>query len=210
MFFRAAGQASTFAPNIAKAKLAALNIFQLIDTESKINSLSTKGKTLPRVQGKITLRNVKFSYPRRPDVQVMDDTDITIQPGETVALVGESGCGKSTIVWLLERFYDPTQGSVMVDDVDVKDLNLRWLRRQIGLVTQEPKLFSFSIRENIAYGNIRDTDDGGATMDSSLDQVVEAAKSANIHEFIEELPGKYETLVGEKVRVDQLRLILTF
>ena len=123
---------------------------------------------------------VEFSYPARPEVQVLQGLDISVKPGQTLALVGPSGCGKSTVVSLLERFYDPSGGSLKLDSNDIRDLNIRWLRHQIGIVSQEPVLFDTSIAENIRYGaNFRDVSD---------EEVIEAAKAANIHNFIQTLP----------------------
>ena len=121
-----------------------------------------------------------FNYPARPEVKVLQGTNISVKPGQTLALVGPSGCGKSTVLTLLDRFYDPVIGSVLLEGNDLRDLNLQWLRTQIGIVSQEPVLFDTSIKENIMYGALfRDVSD---------EEVVEAAKSANIHSFIETLP----------------------
>lgn len=192
------GQVSTFAPNIAKAKQAAVNIFELIDSKPTVDPFSETGKKPTSIEGRVTLKNVKFAYPRRPEVNVMTDTSIEIQPGQTIALVGESGCGKSTMMWLLERFYDTQGGQVMVDGIDVKDLNVGWLRRQIGLVTQEPKLFAHSIKDNIRYGRIGKNEEGIPLLDAKDEEVQEVAKAANIHDFIEGLTDKYDTMAGEK------------
>ena len=108
---------------------------------------------------------------------------MTVKPGQTLALVGPSGCGKSTVVSLIERFYDPLAGSLTLDGSEIKDLNIRWLRSQVGIVSQEPVLFDTTIAENIRYGaNFRDVSD---------EEIVEAAKAANIHTFIESLPQVY-------------------
>ena len=126
------------------------------------------------------MKRVHFHYPTRPEVQVLQGLDVDVGTGQTLALVGPSGCGKSTIVSLLERFYDPESGSLTLDGSDLRDLNIRWLRSQIGIVSQEPVLFDTSIAENIRYGaNFREVSD---------EEVVEAAKAANIHSFIESLP----------------------
>ena len=126
------------------------------------------------------INSVHFSYPTRPDVKVLQGMNVSVQPGQTLALVGPSGCGKSTVVSLVERFYDPSMGSMALEGVDLKDLNLMWLRTQIGLVSQEPVLFDASIAENIQYGALfREVSD---------DEIMEAARSANIHSFIESLP----------------------
>ena len=132
------------------------------------------------VSGAVTVKDVQFSYPARPDVQVLQGLSLSLSPGKTLALVGPSGCGKSTVVSLIERFYDPSSGSLTLENFDLRDLNLHWLRSQIGIVSQEPVLFDASIAENIRYGALfREVSD---------EEVIEAAKSANIHSFIESLP----------------------
>lgn len=126
------------------------------------------------------MSKVSFSYPTREDVPILQELSLSIKPGQTVALVGPSGCGKSTIVNLIERFYDPSSGVVKVDGVALSDLNLRWLRSQLGIVSQEPILFDDSISDNIRYGaNDRQVTDN---------EIIEAAKSANINDFIQSLP----------------------
>ena len=126
------------------------------------------------------MENVHFHYPTRPEVKVLQGLTVSVKPGKTLALVGPSGCGKSTIVSLIERFYDPLSGSLNVDGNPVTALNIKWLRSQIGIVSQEPVLFDASIADNIRYGaNFREVSD---------EEVIEAAKSANIHSFIESLP----------------------
>ena len=107
--------------------------------------------------------------------------------------------GKSTLIWLLERFYEPLQGVVELDGIDIRQLNVRWLRQQFGLVTQEPKLFSCSIGDNIAYGRLVQREDGTVGPNATQDEIEAAAKEANIHDFIDKLPEKYNTLAGEKV-----------
>ena len=126
------------------------------------------------------VKDVKFTYPARPDVEVLKGLTIGVEPGQTLALVGPSGCGKSTVVSLIERFYDPSSGSLLLEEQDLRDLNIRWLRNQIGIVSQEPVLFDKSIADNIRYGaNFREVTD---------EEVIEAAKAANIHNFIQTLP----------------------
>ena len=132
------------------------------------------------MSGAVTVKDVQFSYPARPDVQVLQGLSLSLSPSKTLALVGPSGCGKSTVVSLIERFYDPSAGSLTLESFDLRDLNLHWLRSQIGIVSQEPVLFDASIAENIRYGALfREVSD---------EEVIEAAKSANIHSFIESLP----------------------
>ena len=132
------------------------------------------------VRGEIATQDLYFNYPSRPDVPVLRGLDIVVKSGDTFALVGPSGYGKSTVVSLLERFYDPLSGSLTLDGNNIACLNVSWLRSQIGIVSQEPVLFDRSIADNIRYGaNYREV---------SLEEVVEAAKAANIHKFVEALP----------------------
>jgi ATP-binding cassette subfamily B (MDR/TAP) protein 1 len=132
------------------------------------------------VKGNIKYTNVYFTYPTRPTVSVLNGLNMNILHGKTVALVGSSGCGKSTIIQLLERFYDPASGEVSFEREDVKNLDINNLRSHLGIVSQEPNLFDRTIAENIAYGANNRT--------VSMDEIVEAAKSANIHNFISSLP----------------------
>ncbi|XP_073486147.1 ATP-binding cassette sub-family B member 5 isoform X1 [Aquarana catesbeiana] len=184
------GQTLSFAPDYAKAKSAASHLFALFNSQPAIDSYSEQGQKLEKCQGNLELHKVTFNYPSRPDVPVLQELSIKITSGKTVAFVGSSGCGKSTSVQLLQRFYDPLQGAVMFDNVDVKKLNVQWLRSQIGIVSQEPVLFDCSIAENIAYG------DNSRVV--SMEEIQEAATAANIHSFIEQLPEKYNTPVGGK------------
>ncbi|NXF92216.1 MDR1 protein, partial [Eubucco bourcierii] len=138
-------------------------------------------------EGNIEFRNIHFEYPTRPEVQVLQGLNVKVNKGQTLALVGSSGCGKSTSIQLLQRFYDPVEGQVVKTDLS---LHLQWLRSRLGLVSQEPILFDCSIAENIQYG------DNSRVV--SQKEIEEAAKAANIHDFIEKLPEKYNTRVGEK------------
>ena len=144
------------------------------------------GYALPEVRGRLELRGVGFSYPTRPDHCVMDGFDLVAEPGETVAICGASGSGKSTAIQLLERFYDPSAGQVLLDGVDIRELDQQWLREQLGLVSQEPRLFAGTIAENIAYGQ------PGVTQA----EVEDAARAANAHEFITAFPEGFDTQVG--------------
>ncbi|KAG1704958.1 hypothetical protein DVH05_004984 [Phytophthora capsici] len=183
------GQIKPNVSAIAEAKGAAAQIYRILDTPSAIDASNDhEGDKPESCVGRIQAVGVNFTYPSRPDVQILNDYNVTIEPGQTVAFVGASGGGKSTLISLLERFYDPQEGSVLLDSRDVKTLNVKWLRSQIGLVSQEPVLFATSISENIAAG--------GSGI--SRDQVVAAAKLANAHTFIMSLPEQYDTLVGEK------------
>lgn len=182
-------QSRSLAPDVTKAKSATASVFAIIDRKSMIDSSDDSGVILEVVKGAITFQHVSFSYPSRPDVQVLQDFCLAIHSGKTVALVGESGSGKSTVISLLQRFYDPDSGCILLDGVDIQKLQVRWLRKQIGLVSQEPVLFNDTIRANIAYGK------GGNATEA---EVLAAAKAANAHQFISCLQQGYDTLVGER------------
>lgn len=182
-------QSSSFAPDSSKAKTAAASIFSIIDRKSKIDPSDESGETIDDVKGEIQLRHVSFKYPSRPDVQIFRDLSLTIHSGKTVALVGESGSGKSTVIALLQRFYDPDAGHITLDGVELQRLKLKWLRQQMGLVSQEPVLFNDTIRANIAYGK-----EGNATEA----EILEASELANAHKFISSLQQGYDTVVGER------------
>uniref|UniRef100_A0A8C5AE39 ATP-binding cassette, sub-family B (MDR/TAP), member 4 n=1 Tax=Gadus morhua TaxID=8049 RepID=A0A8C5AE39_GADMO len=186
----AVGEANTFTPNYAKAKISASHLMMLIEREPAINNLSQGGEKPDKFDGNVRFQDVRFTYPSRPDLPVLQGLNLEVCKGETLALVGSSGCGKSTTVQLLERFYDPLEGSVILDNMDVKMLNIHWLRSQIGIVSQEPVLFDCSLAENIAYG------DNSRTV--NIKEIQAAAESANIHSFIDGLPQKYNTQAGDK------------
>ncbi|XP_039001206.1 ABC transporter B family member 4-like isoform X2 [Hibiscus syriacus] len=182
-------QSSSLAPDTSKAKSAAASIFAIIDRESKIDPSDESGTTLENVKGDIELRHVSFKYPLRPDIQIFRDLSLSIHAGKTVALVGESGSGKSTVISLLQRFYDPDSGLITLDGVEIKTLQLKWLRQQMGLVSQEPVLFNDTIRANIAYGK------GGNATEA---EILAASELANAHKFISSLQKGYDTVVGER------------
>tara|TARA_B100000795_G_scaffold4376_1_gene3079 strand:+ start:94 stop:2181 length:2088 start_codon:yes stop_codon:yes gene_type:complete len=175
---------------LAAARTAAARVYTTLDAPpSAIDALSTEGEMpATRAAGRIELRDVHFAYPSRLELPVYQGLNLTIEAGQTVALAGPSGCGKSTVVSLLERFYDTDGGAVLLDGVDVKNLNVRWLRAQIGLVSQEPVLFAGTIGWNISMG--RD----GATQE----EVEAAATLSNAAGFVASFPGQYATEVGEK------------
>ncbi|KAI1021612.1 hypothetical protein LB504_012827 [Fusarium proliferatum] len=188
------------APNIqafTNAVAAAAKIFNTIDRASPLDSSSNEGEKLENIQGSIRLSKIKHIYPSRPEVTVMDDVSLEIPAGKVTALVGASGSGKSTIVGLVERFYDPVQGTVYLDGHDISKLNLRWLRQQMALVSQEPTLFGTTIFNNIRHGLIG-TKYEDASEEKQRELVIEAAKKANAHDFVSSLPEKYETNVGER------------
>ncbi|OQS05543.1 ATP-binding Cassette (ABC) Superfamily [Thraustotheca clavata] len=184
----ALGQSGPSIQAVFSARTAAVEVFNMIERHSKVDPLDESGKCLPSVNGEIKLENIEFYYPARPDVQVCKGYSLQIKAGEKVALVGPSGSGKSTIVSLLERYYDPTNGTVYLDGHDLKSLNVKWLRQQVGLVGQEPSLFSVSIAENIRHGR------EGAT----IEEVYDAAKKANAYDFIMSFPNGFDTEVGER------------
>ena len=183
--FSLGGLTDLFA-DFMKASGAAARIFELMDRPPSIPS--SGGVEPPRTLGKWDLEGVAFSYPSRRDMPVLSGIDLSIQPGEVVAVVGPSGAGKSTIAALLLRLYDPSLGRVRLDGNDLRELSASWLRRQIGVVSQEPLLFSCSVAENIRYGRADATDE----------EVEAAARAANAHEFIARFPEGYRTLVGER------------
>nr|ADQ20481.1 P-glycoprotein [Poeciliopsis lucida] len=186
----AVGEANSFAPNYAKAKMSASHLLMLLNKEPAIDNLSEQGDTPDIFHGNVSFEDVKFNYPSRPDIPILRGLNLSVKKGETLALVGSSGCGKSTTIQLLERFYDPREGRVVMDNIDVKQLNIRWLRSQIGIVSQEPVLFDCTLAENIAYGD--------NTRKVTMEEIEAAAKAANIHNFIDELPQKYDTQAGDK------------
>uniref|UniRef100_A0A7N5ZYI5 ATP-binding cassette, sub-family B (MDR/TAP), member 4 n=1 Tax=Anabas testudineus TaxID=64144 RepID=A0A7N5ZYI5_ANATE len=186
----ALGEANSFAPNYAKAKLSASHLMMLVNREPAIDNLSQQGESPDKFDGNVRFESVKFNYPSRPDVPILQGMNLKVKKGETLALVGSSGCGKSTTIQLLERFYDPREGRVVLDNINAKDLNIYWLRSQIGIVSQEPVLFDCTLAENIAYG------DNSRTV--TQEEIEAAAKAANIHSFIEGLPQKYDTQAGDK------------
>ncbi|PIA58606.1 hypothetical protein AQUCO_00500504v1 [Aquilegia coerulea] len=179
------------APNLStfiSASVAAYPIFEMIEKNKVIKVNTLKGRTLARVEGHIQFQNVCFSYPSRPSVTIFDKLCLDLPSGKIIALVGGSGSGKSTVISLIERFYEPLSGEVKLDGTDIRELELKWLRQQIGLVNQEPALFATSIRENILYGKD----------DSTMEEINRAAKLAEAISFISNLPDKYETQVGER------------
>ncbi|GMP84922.1 hypothetical protein CsSME_00038263 [Camellia sinensis var. sinensis] len=187
-FDRALGQSAPSMTAFAKARVAAARIFRIIDHKPSVERNSESGLELDSVTGQVDLKNVEFSYPSRAEVPILRNFSLTVPAGKTIALVGSSGSGKSTVVSLIERFYDPTSGQVVLDGHDIKTLKLRWLRQQIGLVSQEPALFATSIKENILLGR----------PDASLVEIEEAARVANAHSFIIKLPDGFDTQVGER------------
>ncbi|XP_026454965.1 ABC transporter B family member 2-like isoform X1 [Papaver somniferum] len=182
------GQAAPNVSNFIRATSAAYPIFEMIERNTVSKSISGKGKKLERVDGHIEFKDVCFSYPSRPDVVIFDKLCLDIPSGKIIALVGGSGSGKSTVISLIERFYEPLYGKILFDGHEIRELDLKWLRQQIGLVNQEPALFATSIRENILYGKD----------DATGEDVNRAAKLSEAVSFINNLPDRYETQVGER------------
>jgi ATP-binding cassette subfamily B (MDR/TAP) protein 1 len=190
MFMMAAslGGAASMATDAKKATAAASAFFKRTDRASLLDSSSADGRTLPLVRGAIQVRDVHFAYPTRRDFKICNGYSLTISAGQTVALCGPSGCGKSTLIALIERFYEPDAGSILFDGVDIRQLNVKWLRSRLGLVGQEPVLFMGTVAENIGYGKV-----DGVTRE----EIEEAARAANAHAFITEvLQDGYDTQVG--------------
>lgn len=178
---------------------AGAKIFYTIDRVPEIDSYSETGKHLSteKAQGRVELKNVSFFYPARPEVLVLDQVSLTIEAGSTVALVGQSGSGKSTIIQLMEHFYDPTSGVIEIDGINMTDLNVLSLRQHIGFVSQEPTLFEGTVAQNVMHGLIGsawETD----SFEKRMEKLKEACQKANAHDFILKLPYGYDTPVGER------------
>ncbi|CAN9148363.1 unnamed protein product [Alternaria alternata] len=185
---QSAGAIFSFAPDMGEARDAAKLLKSFLNRVPKIDHWSPEGIKIERLSGKVELQDVRFTYPGRPDHRVLRGVSLAAKPGQFIALVGASGSGKSTVMQLLERFYDPTSGGVLVDDVDLKDYNLQDYRSQLAIVSQETTLYTGTIRENI----LADKEDLGD------EAVIQACKDANIYDFITSLPDGFNTLVGAK------------
>lgn len=162
----------------AAGQAAAYKMFKTINRKPQIDAYDTSGIELNDIKGEIELKDVYFRYPARPDVQIFFGFSLHVPSGKTAALVGESGSGKSTVISLLERFYDPESGEVLIDGINLKKLKLKWIREKIGLVSQEPNLFATTIKENIAYGK----------EDATHEEIRTAIELANAAKFIDKLP----------------------
>lgn len=181
------GQLAGLAPDTSGAAVAIAGVLQVLKRRPAISDDSAKRRSIK--DGKpidVELKNVTFAYPSRPDVKVLNGFSVRVKAGSTVAVAGASGSGKSTVVWLVQRFYDPVEGKVMVGGIDVREVDIKWLRGECAMVGQEPALFTGSIRENIGFGNPK----------ASWAEIEEAAKEANIHKFIAGLPQGYDTQVN--------------
>ena len=181
------GMATPLLAVFAEGRVAAVAIFKVIKRKPLINSFSALGFRPEKLDGRIQLKNVTFSYPTRVNEPVLKHFSLDILAASTVALVGSSGSGKSTIVALLERFYNPTSGDILLDGVPLDELNLPWLRDQISLVNQQPVLFPTTIYENIALGK----------KNATKEEIMAAAKMANVYEFVMSFPDGFDTYVGD-------------
>ncbi|GFG16352.1 leptomycin B resistance protein pmd1 [Aspergillus udagawae] len=205
------------APNtqaLSTAVAAATKLYSTIDRQSPLDASLDKGITLRHVQGNIVLQNIRHVYPSRPEVIVAHDLSVYIPAGKTTAFVGPSGSGKSTIIGLIERFYSPVAGNILLDGHDIENLNLRWLRQQMSLVLQEPRLFAATIAENIRVGLIGSKHEHDPPQQIQK-RIEDAARIANAHDFIMALPDGYATNIagfslsgGQKQRIAIARAIV--
>ncbi|HVK04151.1 MAG TPA: ABC transporter ATP-binding protein [Armatimonadaceae bacterium] len=170
---------------LSRATTSAERVFEVLDSEPDVDDAPNAVK-MPRIEGAVTFENVSFGYDKTR--RVLENVDLEVKPGEMIGLVGHSGAGKTTIINLLSRFYDPVEGRILIDGVDMRDVDLHDLRRQLGIVLQEPFLFPGTITENIAYGK----------PDATPEEVMRAAKAANAHDFIMRFPDGYDTQAGER------------
>jgi ATP-binding cassette subfamily B (MDR/TAP) protein 1 len=175
---RSLGHASPSMNAFASGQAAAYKMFDTIKRKPKIDAYDPSGVVLEDIKGEIELKDVYFRYPARPEVQIFSGFSLHVPSGTTTALVGQSGSGKSTVISLVERFYDPEAGEILIDGVNLKQLQLKWIREKIGLVSQEPILFATTIKENIAYGKENATED----------EIRTAIVLANAAKFIDKLP----------------------
>ncbi|KAI9291936.1 hypothetical protein K502DRAFT_368047 [Neoconidiobolus thromboides FSU 785] len=197
------GMTSPSLTAVATAKGAATKLFEIIERESSIDPflitdehLKNESKISP-VKGNVKFENVRFSYPTRPDVQILKGISFEASKGQTIALVGHSGSGKSTCIGLIERFYTPTSGKILLDDIDISQISNKFLKEHVGLVGQEPCLFGTTIKQNILFG-LKNDDEFKVDAKQLHDRVVNACKLANIHDFIMKLPQQYDTMVGDR------------
>ncbi|KAK5841584.1 hypothetical protein PVK06_003905 [Gossypium arboreum] len=184
-----AAETLTLAPDFIKGGRAMQSVFELLDRKTEIEPDDPDATQVPdRLRGEVELKHVDFSYPSRPDIPIFRDLNLRARAGKTLALVGPSGCGKSSVIALIQRFYEPSSGRVMIDGKDIRKYHLKSLRKHISIVPQEPCLFATTIYENIAYGH----------ESASEGEIIEAATLANAHKFISSMPDGYKTFVGER------------
>ncbi|KAK8644265.1 hypothetical protein V6N13_123576 [Hibiscus sabdariffa] len=182
-------EAASMTSDLVKSSEVVSSVFAILDHCTRIEPDDSNGYIAEEITGSVEIHDVDFAYPARPNVIILKDFSFTIEAGRSTALVGQSGSGKSTIISLIERFYDPLKGVVKIDGRDIRSYNLRTLRKHIAVVSQEPTLFAGTIRENILYGVSGETDES---------EVIEAAKAANAHDFIAGLAKGYETWCGDR------------
>ncbi|KAL9125363.1 MAG: hypothetical protein Q9217_005420 [Psora testacea] len=182
--------------SITNASSAAAELFSIIDKLSLLDPLSSDGIQPTSCTGEIVIRDLRFAYPMRPTAQVLQDLSLSIPAGKTTALVGPSGCGKSTLVGLLERWYQPTSGQILLDGHDIANYNTKWLRSNIRLVQQEPILFQGTVFQNVAKGLVGEQ--LSCSEERQMELVQKACRASNAHDFIEKLPEGYNTQVGER------------
>ncbi|XWS44246.1 hypothetical protein CRYUN_Cryun15aG0027900 [Craigia yunnanensis] len=182
-------EAASMTSDLVKTAEVVGSLFAILDRSTIIEPDNTNGYLAEEFTGRVEICNIDFAYPARPNVIILKDFSINIEAGKSTSLVGQSGSGKSTIISLIERFYDPLKGVVKIDGRDLRSYNLRSLRKHIALVSQEPTLFAGTIRKNILYGTSDKTDES---------EIIEAAKAANAHDFIAGLEDGYETLCGDR------------
>ncbi|EFQ93765.1 hypothetical protein CFE70_003811 [Pyrenophora teres f. teres 0-1] len=196
----AATAMTTIAPQIisfTKASSAATEIFKIIDRKSEIDPLSDSGIVPTNCTGVVEIKDIEFAYPARSDIPVLKGFTLSAPAGKTTALVGSSGSGKSTIIGLIERWYDQSKGTIWIDGIDIRELNLTWLRTNVRLVQQEPVLFSGTVYENVAVG-LFGTEKANLPEDKQRELVEKACRDAYAQDFIEQLPQGYDTQLGER------------
>lgn len=184
---------------ITNASSAAAELFSIIDKPSQLDPLSPEGKRPTACVGDIEFRNLTFSYPARPGAPVLQNLNLKIPAGKTTALVGPSGCGKSTLVGLLERWYQPSSGQIILDGLDIAEYNVHWLRSNLRLVQQEPTLFRGTVVENVAKGLVGEQQ--SLPEEQYMRLIREACIAADAHDFVEKLPEGYHTQLGEGARM---------
>lgn len=187
MFWSPIRNLANFYNKIVTNISAAERVFDILDTEPDIYD-EPGASALPRIQGRVEFDHVSFAYSDEPDIMVLKDVSFQVKQGETIALVGPTGAGKTTVINLVSRFYNATKGRVLVDDTDVKSVTLKSLREQMGVMTQDNFLFSGTIKDNIRYGKLDATDE----------EIIEAAKSVHAHDFISKLEKGYDTEINER------------
>ncbi|CAA7045114.1 unnamed protein product [Microthlaspi erraticum] len=180
-------EAGSMTSDLAKGSAAISSVFKILDRPSPQDN-TNRGAKIETITGRIELKDIDFSYPNRPSIPVLQQFSLEIKPGTSIGLVGTSGCGKSTVIALIQRFYDVKKGCVLIDGVDLREINIKWYRKHTALVSQEPVVYSGTIRENIKLGR----------PEAAEDEIVDAAKAANAHDYISALEKGYETECGER------------